>query len=101
MRKIQITLTAAAAIYIAGLLSWQHLHGGVVSHHILHRSDMPAISNWWGALILPLLTWVLAGRISRHEGGPEFRTSMFRLLGGLFYGAILSAAYISVQLRTG
>jgi len=48
---------------IWSLLGWQALHGGVPAHHILHRADMPAISNWWGALLIPLLTWYLVRRM--------------------------------------
>ncbi|HEY2092410.1 MAG TPA: hypothetical protein VGJ81_11010 [Thermoanaerobaculia bacterium] len=31
------------------------IHGGVPVHPILRRADMPGISNWWGALIIPAL----------------------------------------------
>jgi hypothetical protein len=47
-------------------LAWEHFHGGVVRHHLLHRADMPAISNWWGLLLLPALAWFLVGRIQRR-----------------------------------
>ena len=47
-------------------LAWEHFHGGVRSHHILNRADLPAISNAWGMLLLPALTWFLAGRIQRR-----------------------------------
>jgi hypothetical protein len=43
-------------------LSWEYVNGGVVAHNILNRSDMPAISNWWGILLLPALAWFLTGR---------------------------------------
>jgi hypothetical protein len=33
----------------------------------LNRADLPAISNWWGALLLPALTWFLTGRIRKHR----------------------------------
>ena len=39
-------------------LLWESLNGGVISHHLLNRSDLPAISNWWGIFFLPLLTWI-------------------------------------------
>ena len=46
-------------------LTWQTFHGGVASHHILQRADLPAISNWWGLLLLPMLTWFLVGRMEK------------------------------------
>lgn len=56
-------LTSVITILIVGLLLWQHFHGGVPSHHFLQRKDLPEISNWWGGLLLPVLTWFLLGRI--------------------------------------
>lgn len=46
---------AISTLYIWALLAYEHLNSGVVSHHLLQREDLPAISNWWGALVLPLL----------------------------------------------
>lgn len=51
---------------VLGQLLWQHSDGGIVSHHLLHNPDLPAISNAWGLLLLPLLTWWLSGRIERR-----------------------------------
>jgi hypothetical protein len=61
--RIRAAITISATLGIGSLLGWQALHGGVPAHHILHRADMPAISNWWGALIIPVLTWFLLGRM--------------------------------------
>ncbi len=47
-------------------LLWQYFNGGVPSHHLLHRADLPAISNWWGAAVLPTLTWLLLMRINKR-----------------------------------
>ena len=47
-------------------LVWEHLHGGVRSHHILNRADLPAISNAWGALLLPAMAWFLSGRVQKR-----------------------------------
>ncbi len=93
-RRIQVFITTVATVYISTLLLWEHLHGGVVSHHILHRSDLPAISNWWGILLLPALTWFLAGRIGRREAGPWSRVVIVRLIGSLLFGVVLSIAFL-------
>lgn len=61
--KSRIYLTSIASIIILGLLIWQHYHNGVPSHHILNKENLPEISNWWGAIWIPILTWFLSGRI--------------------------------------
>ena len=61
--KLQILATGIVTTLILSLLLWEHFHGGVPSHHVLDRKDLPEISNWLGALLLPTLTWTLLGRI--------------------------------------
>ena len=60
---MRILVTGLVTLLIFGLLFWEHFHGGVITHHILQRKDLPGISNWWGVLLLPLMTWFLLGRI--------------------------------------
>ena len=83
-----------------GLLMWEHVHGGVVSHHLLHRADLPAISNSWGVVLLPALTWFLTGRIQRrmalHSGGTESTTALSVVVwfvGALMCGISLAVAF--------
>jgi len=33
----------------------EHFKGGVITHHLLAREDLPGISNWWGLLTIPIL----------------------------------------------
>jgi hypothetical protein len=97
-------------LYLTGLvtlaelahLTWEHFNGGVISHHILHRADMPAISNWWGVLLLPALTWFLTGRIQRRialrSGGKEAGSKLpvhvlAGFVGSLLFGILLSVAF--------
>ncbi|MEX2362215.1 MAG: hypothetical protein WD597_01275, partial [Balneolaceae bacterium] len=35
-------------------------------HHLLHRSDLPAISNWWAIAILPILAWFSTTRVKKR-----------------------------------
>ena len=60
------TITVLVALAELAHLAWEHLHGGVASHHLLNRADLPAISNAWGALFLPALAWVLSGPVIRR-----------------------------------
>ena len=62
----RIYFTAFITIVIWGLLAWHYYHGGVPSHHVLARKDLPFISNWWGGLVLPVLTWFLLFRIHKR-----------------------------------
>lgn len=67
LRHWRLFLGALATLAELAQLAWQHLHGGVVSHHLLDRADLPAVSNGWGALLVPALVWFLTGRIQRRR----------------------------------
>jgi hypothetical protein len=56
---------------------------------------MPAISNWWGLLVIPALTWFLAGRIQRRllRRGASPRAALAGFLGALACGAALAVAF--------
>ena len=64
--KIRLYFTGIITLFISSLLTWNHYHGGVPSHHILAREDLPEFSNWWGMLLLPLLTWFISFRIKKR-----------------------------------
>jgi hypothetical protein len=82
-------------------LGWEYTHGGVRAHHLLANPDLPAISNWWGLLVVPLLVWFLVGRIQRRAatlvqaGGQErFRTIAQARFGvSLLWGGALALAF--------
>jgi hypothetical protein len=94
--------TAIVTITIWLLLSWNHYHGGVPSHHILARKDLPEISNWWGALLLPLLTLFLFYRMEKRvteenndasQVIPFPRSVIYGFIGGLIFGITLSTFF--------
>ena len=60
-KRIRIYLTVAVLLAEIGHLAWEHFHGGIASHHFLNRADMPAVSNGWGLLLLPAISWFLVG----------------------------------------
>ena len=100
--KTRLYFTGIVTIAICSLLAWNHYHGGVPSHHILAREDLPAISNWWGGLLLPLLTWFLLYRIQKriiHNNDEKSQVSKFSInmlygfAGALFFGTLLSAFF--------
>ncbi|MDX1314838.1 MAG: hypothetical protein R3356_04995 [Eudoraea sp.] len=57
--KYRIVFTLILTILVWAHLIWDHFHGGVPTHYLLQREDLPGISNWWGGLTLPLATFLL------------------------------------------
>jgi uncharacterized membrane protein YecN with MAPEG domain len=65
-KKVSAYFILIVTIIVLGHLLWEHLNGGILSHHLLHRSDLPAISNWWAIVILPFLAWFTTTRVKRR-----------------------------------
>ncbi|MES2651843.1 MAG: hypothetical protein V4663_08885 [Bacteroidota bacterium] len=98
----RLYFTGAITLTIWALLLWNHYHGGVPSHHLLHRKDLPEISDWWSGLLLPLLTLFLTYRIQKRlvrnnenkTGFLKFPKNIFyRFLSTLLYGALISLLF--------
>jgi len=92
-RRILLTLLAFGAE--AGILVWEYLNGGVRSHHLLANPDLPAVSNWWGLLLIPLLTWwtmtQLRRRIERSaQPSAQGFAALAAFVCALAYGVALS-----------
>jgi hypothetical protein len=95
-RLFRMASTAMVAAADWAFLVWQHFHGGVPSHHFFDRADMPAISNWWGGLLLPLMTWFLIGRVQRRIASQGHDAKRFALIGfvcALIFGVLLSTFF--------
>ncbi|MDE1962744.1 MAG: hypothetical protein KGI42_02420 [Xanthomonadaceae bacterium] len=92
--RLRITATACVAVAEWGYLAWQRFHDGVPSHHFLDLADMPAISNAWGGLVLPCLSWFLLGRMQRRvvprSDAAVRRSIAMGLVGALCFGVLLS-----------
>jgi len=91
----RLYFTAAITIAMWSLLIWDHFHEGVVSHHLLHRQNLPAFSNWWGGLLIPLLTWFLLDRVQKRTAKQStvFKVSanvLYAFGGALSFGILLS-----------
>ncbi|MBP1474478.1 hypothetical protein J7I44_09200 [Frateuria sp. MAH-13] len=81
-------------------LGWEHAHGGIATHHLFARVDLPGISNAWSALLVPALAWFLTGRIQRRiEGHPEsarlsvYRTIVVGFVVGLLFGIGIAVSF--------
>lgn len=104
LKKLRLIITVIISVLILGLLIWDYFHDGVPSHHILDQKNLPAISNWWSAILLPILTWILLGKIkSRIENqtkiDSQYKSAITRVLVrfsiGLVFGIILSVSFIN------
>ncbi len=91
--RTRLILTACALIFEVVHLGWEYTHGGVAAHHILNRADLPAISNWWGLLLIPALTWFLVGRMLRRSESQPGARLLAGFVGALAYGAALALAF--------
>lgn len=100
--RTQWYITAIVLFFIWTILAWTHFHGGVPSHHLLQRKDLPAISNWWGAILLPLLAWISMYRIGKrlkNKGlsGDALKKTIRNIIigfsGGLLFGIILAVCF--------
>lgn len=95
--KARLYFTGVVTVAIWCLLIWDHYHGGVPGHHILARADMPEISNWWGGLLLPLLTWFLSFRVHKRIIKNDVYASGFPA--NIFYG-FFAALIFGIVLST-
>lgn len=100
--KLKASITGIVTILIFCFLFWEHFHGGVTSHHILHNKDLPSISNWWSGLLLPMLTWFLLTRIEKrmdkqnsgpHQPNNAMSQVFWIFLSGLVFGVLLSVSF--------
>lgn len=101
-KTIQISATILVTIFIISILVWEKLHGGVITHHILQRSDLPGISNWWGLVLLPLISWNCFNKIQKRCQVQEqvpvnkeriIKNSVLGFGGALIFGVVLAVAF--------
>lgn len=93
-------LVLLVTLAIWSLLLWQYSHDGVPSHYFLQRADMPELSNWWGGLLLPFLTWLALSRIQKRlltlpEADLPLKSKqiLISFIIALGYGAALAIAF--------
>lgn len=80
----------------------EHLNGGIITHHLLAREDLPGISNWWGLLTIPLLTWICLFFIHKRKNkNPENENkNLNRFLSALVFGVVASILWELDQAET-
>jgi hypothetical protein len=100
--KAKIFFTSIVSLAIWGLLAWDYLQRGVPSHHVLNDKDLPEISNWWGGILLPVLTWFVMFRIQKRESLNNLQSFDFSdfpskiiygFIGGLIIGVLVATLF--------
>jgi hypothetical protein len=104
LKKIGLAIVATVSVGIWALLIWEHFHGGVPSHSFMARKDMPAISNWWGGLLLPLLTYFSIYRIQKRlflkdestvVSPKQLQSLLFLFVAGLLYAGAMAYCFVT------
>lgn len=93
--RLRIGLTVLVTLAIWSLLIWQHFHDGVPAHHLFQNPDLPRMSNWFGGLLLPVLTWGLLGLSRRRMTATDsgLRPVIIGLVAGLVFGLGMSVTF--------
>lgn len=103
--KLRVYFISAVMLFVLGQLLWEHLNGGIVSHHLLHHSDYPAVPNWWGIIILPLLAWFTTTRVKKRISfQPDDASGDERIFKGVltgFFGMLLISVLQAVTFEFG
>ena len=97
--KISLYFTVIVSIAIWSLLLYDYYNDGVPKHHLFARKELPEISNWWGAISIPLATYLLLHRIKKRfnsENSISMKTLMkvlYSFISALLYAAMLSVLF--------
>ncbi len=91
-----LVLAPLIGLVVAGVqLAWEASHGGIQSHHLLARADLPSVSNLWGLVVIPALGWLAAHFVGRRAAGSPrvVRRAFIAFLCALALGFALSATF--------
>lgn len=93
----RVLLIACVTLATLAHLGWEYFNGGIKRHHFLAQADMPAFSNAWGLLLLPLLAWFAGGRIQNRitRGSSTPAGVVAGFAGALLAGGLLSISFTS------
>jgi hypothetical protein len=93
----KLTLIIVSVIPALALILWEYFNGGVATHYLGADSSNLGLSNWWGLLTIPTLTWAALSLIKRRrsakkdEGRETSDTIALQkpyLIGGLVFGLV-------------
>ncbi len=72
-----------------------------IYNHLLNREDLPAVSNWCGGIIIPLLTWFLLYRIQWRKSNSTEPTIIPKNVLYAFIAAFCFGILVSVTFSFG
>ncbi|WP_342804570.1 MULTISPECIES: hypothetical protein [Alteromonadaceae] len=99
--KIRNGMLLAVVLFAVCHLTWEYFNGGVVTHYLFMRADLPGLSNWWGLLILPLLVLLSSTAIKKRiSTKPDAKTLPWSVLLG-FFGMLLVSTVQSIVFVIG
>ena len=94
-RRAQFTV--AVSLYVVLHLSIEFFTGGVRVHYPLMRDDLPALSNWWGLIVLPFLAWVFYAGMKNDTEQPAWvglsTSTLVRLAMAFAYGWLIGGTF--------
>lgn len=99
--KTKLILTAVITFLILGMLLLEHFRGGVISHHLLANEDLPKISNWWGILTIPVISWFSLSNLqkrnlrNKNEQTPISKSQLYGFIGAFLFGIIMTILFYS------
>lgn len=96
--NLRIIITGIVTFLIWSHIVWDHFHGGIPTHYLLHDADLPGIPNWLGGIVLPFFTWFLLKRIHKRVDRAEINNTSesLRTVIVRFLLAMVTAIAISV-----
>jgi len=95
----KVPITIGALVLTLAIIIGEYINGGVITHHLLADDNLPGISNWWGLLTIPLLTWIVISLIQKRQSkthiiNPNSKNDtngiLNRFLGALIFGVSMS-----------
>jgi hypothetical protein len=99
--RFPLWLPVAGLLLAIVHLSVEHVSGGIKSHHLLNSADLPAISNWFELITLPLLA-VMLGLSCRNQTAVTTRWAGVPVnMLPAFFGAMLYGAAIAISFALG
>ncbi len=97
--RFKMGFTAIITVLLYSLLLWQYFQGGIPSHYFLADKTMPLISNAWGALVVPIITFFLLFRIekglfSQSDSISFPKHTLIAFLCALLFGIVLGISVV-------
>ena len=86
----KLPFTLIVTLLVLAHLLWDHFHGGVPRHYLLHDPSMPSFSNWLGLLLVPALTYLCIHWIQKRKTPDNAANIAYGFFGALLFGLLTS-----------